>query len=294
MEALQSTGERFARNLTWLPSESASWRFTERCHEMGELLRPALKPADTGSQKTASYTLQTIRENLHLIESELDDVCRAFAGPSKIPHVRTPEGKVVPRCLALAERFLRQVDFVFTGQALNSFVSGFQQVTVLKAIELALIVPALKLALLEEITALLSRGAESTVAQRDLNSAIRSLRVIRQTNWKDVLDPLILFDNVLRQDPAEAYPRMDSASRELYRSKVVEIADRSDCTELEVAGQAIALAREAQQEQHADPRVRQRRWLLLDGRGHSVSQAARRVSSSDTGAGARLLSCPPG
>jgi hypothetical protein len=39
---------------------------------------------------------------------------------------------------------------------------------------------------------------------------------ISQTGWKDVLEPLILFDRVLREDPAGAYPRMDFESRDLY------------------------------------------------------------------------------
>ena len=61
----------------------------------------------------------------------------------------------------------------------------------------------------------------------------------RQTGWKDVLEPLILFDRVLREDPAGAYPRMDFESRDLYRTELAKIAEHSDLTEMEVAATAI-------------------------------------------------------
>jgi len=258
MEALRVDGADLARTLTWVPGESTSWRFSERCKEVTELLRPALKSAANAPQARTHNDFQVLRENIHLLETELDDVCRAFTSPTKIPHVRTPSGKVAPRCLALAEKFLGQVEFVFSGQTLNAYAEGFQRVTILKAVELSLLVPALKLALLEEIAARALRLVESA-ASSELASPIRSLQVMRQTNWKDVLDPLILFDQVLSEDPAGAYSRMDASSRDLYRSKVVDIADRSDCTEMEVARAALDLSREALRHPDSDPRVTQRR-----------------------------------
>jgi cyclic beta-1,2-glucan synthetase len=66
---------------------------------------------------------------------------------------------------------------------------------------------------------------------------------------------LILFDHILRKDPAGAYARMDFDSRDLYRNELVEIAEHSDFTELEVAGEVLTLAREAQQRKETDPRV---------------------------------------
>src|SRR5258708_12369000 len=64
-----------------------------------------------------------------------------------------------------------------------------------------------------------------------------------------------MFDHVLREDPAGAYSRMDYESRDFYRRKLVNIADHSDCTEMEVAGEVLALARQAQHELNDDPRV---------------------------------------
>ncbi len=72
----------------------------------------------------------------------------------------------------------------------------------------------MKLVLLEQI---ISRGFELLKNHKATNAAgacIRSLRDVSQAAWKEVLEPLVVFDQILRQDPAGAYPRMDFESRE--------------------------------------------------------------------------------
>ena len=100
---------------------------------------------------------------------------------------------------------------------------------------------------------------------------IRSLRDIAQAPWRELLEPLIVFDQVLREDPAGAYAHMDFDTREMYRRAVVHLAAHSDCSELEIAQQALALARESQRHREADPRVALRRshvgyYLIAEGR----------------------------
>jgi hypothetical protein len=71
---------------------------------------------------------------------------------------------------------------------------------------------------------------------------LKSLRTITHTNWTHLIEPLILFDATLRQDPAQAYAAMDFDSRELYRKRVAFIAAHSDCTEPQVAQAVLELA----------------------------------------------------
>ena len=63
---------------------------------------------------------------------------------------------------------------------------------------------------------------------------------------------------------------MDYASRELYRKKIVKLANHSDCSEMEVAKAALALAQEAQKNPDTDPRITLRRshigtYLVAEG-----------------------------
>ena len=73
----------------------------------------------------------------------------------------------------------------------------------------------------------------------------------------------------IRQGPTREWI---SRAGELYRKKLVNIADHSDCSEIEVANQALALALAAHEHPDADPRLSQRRshvgyYLLAEGMG---------------------------
>ena len=45
-----------------------------------------------------------------------------------------------------------------------------------------------------------------------------------------MMEPLIVFESILRKDPAGAYPKMDFESREDYRERIAEIARHSECS----------------------------------------------------------------
>src|SRR4029077_18288409 len=120
--------------------------------------------------------------------------------------------------------------------------------------ELWALIPVLKLVLLEQIAARGKGPVAESDEKRNLLDPVLSLREIKQTTWKVVIEPLIRFDRLLREDPAGAYPKMDYETRELYRKKRVMIASHSDCSEMEVAREVLGLARAAQKQPAADPR----------------------------------------
>jgi hypothetical protein len=105
-----------------------------------------------------------------------------------------------------------------------------------------------------------------------------SMRDLSEAPWKELLEPLIVFEPVLSQDPARAYVRMDFQSRELYRHTVTHFAEHSDCSELEIAQHAIDLTRESVQTPPADPRLAWRKshvgYYLI---GEGAQQLRRRA-----------------
>src|SRR6476619_5061988 len=111
----------------------------------------------------------------------------------------------------------------------------------------------MELVLLEQV-AVRGRKFMDSSTPSAVGICVRSLREINELQWKDVLEPHIAFDHLLRQDPAGAYAEMDFESRNLYRETVVKLAERSDSTEMEVAFEAVALARRAKQRKFDDPR----------------------------------------
>jgi hypothetical protein len=211
-----------------------------------------------------------LHDNIRLLEAESEDIREAFKVPHKLPHVRAHHGVVIPRIAAVAEDFLDAAAYQFTEPDFAAYIQAFQGITVLKMEELWTLVSVLKLVLLEQIAARSGRLIKDPTGSFAVDVLVRSLRDVGQASWKQVIEPLILFDHILREDPAGAYPRMDFESRALYRKKLVNIADHSDCSEMEVASEALALARQAKKEANQDPRLTQRRshigfYLLAEG-----------------------------
>ncbi len=271
LDALGAAAADLGRRLVWLPG-THSYRFFSERHRA---LRQALKSVLTAfrgplPKKPIGDDFRWLYDNLRLLHSDLRGLKEGFKLVRKLPHVRTPDGAVTPRVLALAAGFLPATGYEFSERSLNGYVQAFQQSTTLKLHELWALVPALKLVLLEEIAARGSKVVADPESSYGVGVCVRSLREISQTGWKEVLEPLILFDRVLREDPAGAYPRMDFESRDLYRTELAKIAAHSDLTEMEIAATALALARAAQSGQHASPRLQARHghvgyYLVGDG-----------------------------
>jgi cyclic beta-1,2-glucan synthetase len=255
--ALRSSGAKLAAKLGWLPGTTSSRVFAERTRRVRSALKPILAAADAKfAQSPASDDLRWLRDNGSLVYAQMVSLGSEIKPLRKLPHVRTLQGAVVPRALALPESFLKSVDYAFSDKTFSAFCQGFEDHTPLNLRELWGLVPGLKLALLEEIAiraraALKNPGGES----QKLGVCINSLRDVTQAPWKEILEPLIAFDKVLRLDPAGAYPAMEFESRNLYRDQLARIAGCSDFSESEVAQAAVSLAQQAHNRAYRDPRI---------------------------------------
>jgi cyclic beta-1,2-glucan synthetase len=259
LAAFRAEGTEITRRIPWLPNTRSSRVFDERLAAVRQALRPVFKDfRELPKGKEISDDQRWLHDNLRLFSAGLEDVNEGLRSLRRLPHVRTESGAVEHRVIALAEGFLRAADFRFTEAALSSFVEGFQEVTVLNMKELWALPGALKLVLLEEIARRAEQIISNPAASVSMHVCVGCLRDVAQSYWKMLIEPLIVFDQILRQDPAGAYPRMDYESRELYRDLLIKIADRTDFTEVEVANKALALAEEASRQTHESARVRLR------------------------------------
>jgi len=259
LDALSAAAADLSRRLVWIPGPYTSGPFSERHKVLQRGLKPVLA-AFRGPlpKKAVGDDFRWLYDNLRLVHSNIRGTKEGFKLVRKIPHVRIPDGGVTPRVLALAAGFLAATSYEFSERSLNGYVQAFQQSSTLQLHELWALVPSLKLVLLEEIAARGSKVITDPEGSYGVGVCIRSLREISQAQWKEVLEPFILFDRILREDPAGAYPRMDFESRDLYRTELAKLAEHSDLTEIEVAATAVTLAKEAQAGQHSDPRLQAR------------------------------------
>jgi cyclic beta-1,2-glucan synthetase len=259
-----------ARSLAWIPGQQESQHFRERCEKLTRAFRPLLASLQSCSEKEVTGDLLELRANMFLIEGELQEICTTFNEPHKLPQARTLDGVVVPRIATLAQDYFAANSFQFTNANFTSYIQAFQEITVLKMAELWMLIPVMKLVILEQVAERGRRLIEDPSGSYGVHDPFRSLQEIKQTAWKGVIEPLILFDRVLREDPAGAYSRMDYETRELYRKQLVSIADHCDCSEVKVAAEALTLARQALARPHENPRVTLRdshigTYLLAEG-----------------------------
>ena len=112
-----------------------------------------------------------------------------------------------------------------------------------------------------------------TVQQASLANVITSCRRISQIQWQELFEAVSRVDLEFAKDPAAVYSRVDFETRNRYRSAVEEIARWSKTSELEIVGQALALAGAA-----ADEIARHVGYHLIDeGRRALERQAGSRV-----------------
>ena len=204
--------------------------------------------------------LLEVRANPRLLRTAVTAVADRPSLVARLPRVTFGQ-KEEPRVAALAAAYLRAVDGQFTGQSLTAFLREAQSREPFTVEELWYVAPFLKFALLEvllEEAQTILRTPE-LVAQSKLSLRIKCLRTVTNTDWVYLIEPLILLDKTLRQDPAEAYPKMDFESRELYRKRISSIARHSDCNESQVAQIALEMARDAASREGDDARVHLRR-----------------------------------
>jgi cellobiose phosphorylase len=89
---------------------------------------------------------------------------------------------------------------------------------------------------------------EQTAEQITLANAITSLRFLSQLDWLPLFEAVSPVDEILRNDPAGIYARMDVSTRDRYRHEIEAISRRSKATEIEVAQRTQELAAQAEGE----------------------------------------------
>ncbi|MBV9182251.1 MAG: glycosyl transferase [Acidobacteria bacterium] len=258
LDLLRRNAEELTKLLAWNPSVHQSDFFSARWRAMAAGLGPALEKAGRSQRSEQdAEDLRWLRDNLPLLWAELWNTRNAFKLLRRLPQVRTPKGITIPRAAGLAETYLHAVDFDFSEVSFLAYLDSFQKTTPLKFRELWALLPAMELVLLEQVAIRARKFFEQSEAA-SIGVCVRSLREINQVHWKEVLEPQIAFERVLREDPAGAYANMDFESRNFYRERLVKIAERTDLTEIEVAFEALTLARAAAERKAEDPRLRAR------------------------------------
>jgi cyclic beta-1,2-glucan synthetase len=215
--------------------------------------------------------LLELRENERLLRSAAPSLTSGRKQLERLPRVVVPNQGDALRIEAAAAAYFAATRFAWDAEAFKLFIHELQISEPLQLEELWSLPTLMKFHLLETVlthaNAVLDAKPEPDSAGI-ICTAIKSLRELGYADWPTFVEPMIVFDATLQQDPAAAYLQMDFESRETYRKRVAEIARYSDLSEIQVAGAVLDLAREAQKQTIADPRLYLRRahvgYYLLD------------------------------
>jgi len=151
-------------------------------------------------------------ENVRMFEAA---VPRAESGQEMfrdVPFANLPPAGSLPQVVHIAGSYLVCVDGIWSKRSLRVFIEQIQKHEPLALREIQLLPDALRLAQLEFILnsadEAFAAGELPPIEESPFSAPIHSLRRLNQTEWRDVLEPLMAFDAVLRQDPVGAYAAM--------------------------------------------------------------------------------------
>lgn len=83
---------------------------------------------------------------------------------------------------------------------------------------------------------------EQAARQVSMGNSITSLRFISTLDWKVIFEELSQVEQILRQDPAGIYQKMDFASRDSYRHELEKLSKKLKVSEVKVARKLIECA----------------------------------------------------
>ncbi len=236
--------------------------------EQGAAGQPARENSETDKVSMAGLWL---KENPGLLRGAVLEISGSERELNRVPCVRTGS-REHPRVIALARNLLGALHDQWSEPGFRAYIEEFQKLQPLALRELFVFPPALKQAILEKLVpaanALIQGKATDEQIAR-IPCLMRSLQALSITGWRDLLEPLIVIDQILRRDPV--YGRMDYASREEYRRAVAEIAQRSELSEADISAAAADLAAKAKAEPITQDRTHARKahvgyYLIDEGR----------------------------
>lgn len=265
------------RGGTWLPGSKPSSKpreaFRKHLKSLSKLEQDLYRLRTT----EPSEDLKWLYDNLRLVHTDIQDLQDSTKALTKLPVARSASGEPQPRCVVLAKAMLTATNYRLNEPIFSFFIRAIQRTEPLRLAELSGMLGALKLVLLEALAerghlALKAFHAQSLRAPSfDIGRIIVSLRFIGELDWKETLESLSVVHQILSEDPANVYSRMEYDSREYYRRAVAKIAAHSEVSEVELARRALEMAQAGRTNAFAPEGIRERArhvgYYLIDDTG---------------------------
>jgi len=109
-----------------------------------------------------------------------------------------------------------------------------------------------------------AENQQQAADQVSMSNSIGSLRFLGAMDWREFVESMSQVEQILIDDPADVYSRMDFATRDSYRHVVEKIAKKSHHSESEIAYFAVRLAKKGSTSKGGDHREAHVGYYLID------------------------------
>jgi cellobiose phosphorylase len=109
-----------------------------------------------------------------------------------------------------------------------------------------------------------SENQQQAADQVSISNSIGSLRFLGAVDWREFVERMSVVEQVLREDPAGVYGKMNFGTRDRYRHAVEKIAKGSRLSEGDVASKAIQLTCKSAAVKGRDDRAAHVGFYLID------------------------------
>jgi cyclic beta-1,2-glucan synthetase len=237
----------------------------DQLQEREKLLRAAYQHFAQASevQWAVPYAAEWLLDNFYLVDQTLRQIREHMPVGyyRQLPKLESVPWEGYPRVYALARKIIEYHEDQLDLDRITRSVRFYQQVTPLTMGELWALPTMLRIGTLENLTqAVIAVGhleeaelvdtatrsvTEDLEDEAIVASCIQSLRLLATQDWKTFFENASLVEQVLGDDPAEIYARMDFDTRDRYRGEVEELALATGLDERDVAQEVMRLAKEA-------------------------------------------------
>ena len=87
------------------------------------------------------------------------------------------------------------------------------------------------------------------VKKVSIGNCITSIKTLQRINFIDIFEEINKVDDILKNDPAEVYEKMDYKTKIYYRNKIKQISKRTKISEIYIAKKCLELAENAKMEE---------------------------------------------
>lgn len=205
-------------------------------HRNLKIIRQAYKKL-IYSHELITPAYEWLYDNYYILEREGRQVIKELWKISDLPLTGDK-----PLIKLHAEYICKSCAGSIDARAIEYYIEMSQKSRYFEISELSAIVLMLRITLIEGAARACSDKVSDNERKLLLSDAVKTLNFFSTFDFSQIVERQSRLEQILSQDPAGVYPKMEERSRDLYRRRTASIARRLGISEIDAAKTAIDLA----------------------------------------------------